>query len=500
MLVGFSCSGLFAFAAEKADSITIFIDGINSENIIDAVTGDVLYPPSGNAIAKAVIKNIPVITGALLTGKHEKAVPPLAEAVNALFAPAVVDENGLPPENAVFDYKWPTAEEIRAFVENKDPGKRLKYAFDWRLDMMTTARDLHSFIEYVMDAAGVHSVDLIGCSMGTCALMSYLKMYDFEYVRSVVILVGALNGVSSCGEPFAGKISLNSDSIVRYTDTVLGFDLGGVIASSLLHSLNASGIMDFVVKRANALADELKAAVYSTVFADTFAKIPGMWALVPFELYEQAKSLAGTGMSRKTLEASDWYHYEVQANNEDILRECLERGIKMGIIAKYGYPGIPCYDSCDAMSDSVIDTVYESFGAVCADAGKTLGSDYSQAVVNGHDCISPDGLIDSSTCTFCDQTWFIKNSKHADSFSQSAVICNYIINSDEQVTVWDNKALPQYLVISSDDIVPLTSDNAPAVYRSGIEKETVLSVFADFIKSLTKLVRTFFADRFACGM
>lgn len=493
----FSAMSLIAFAADKKNSITIFIDGINSEDIVDAETGEKIYPADGGRIGSAVVRNIPAILKSLVTGRHQELIGPAGEIVDSIFGPIGVDENGVPPANTRFNYTWPTAEEIRAFAASTDPGKRLKYAFDWRLDMQTIAAGLHDFIEYAMEASGADSVALIACSMGSCALLSYLRMYDYEYVDSAIILVGAVNGTSCCGEPFSGHVGFNSDSIVRYVDSVLGFDLGSVILTAFLHGINAMGLMDPVVKQATKLVDELNDAVYDQIFSETFNSFPGMWALVPFEMYEDAKALAGNSISDTLMERIDWYHYEVQAHAEDIMRGCLERDIRMGIIAKYGYPSIPCIESADAMSDTIIDTKYESFGAVCADTDGTLGDDYTQAVDNGHDCISPDRLIDSSTCTFCDYTWFIKNSKHADSFGASAVICNFIIDSDRQVTVWDDPSLPQYLILENDMPVPLTAENADVLYTVNIKDENVFTVFWKMLQSFRKLIKDFFDTLFA---
>lgn len=488
-----SVFSLTPFAADKADKVTIFIDGINSEDIIDATTGEVLYPPQSKNIANAVLENIPVVTKALLTGKHEILIDPVAESVNALFAPVIVDENGKPGENTKFNFTWPTEEQLMDYMKSEDPAKRIKYAFDWRLDMQTIASGIHDFIEYVMEVTGAETVSLVGCSMGSCALLSYLKMYDYEYVDSAIVLVGAVNGTNCCGEPFAGKIALDSDSLVRYVDSLVGFDLGGVIEYSLLHGINALGIIDPVVKFSNNLIKELSDAVYEKIFAETFGTVPGMWALVPAELYEQARNSSACALSEQMLERTDWYHYEVQNCSAEIMQGCLDRGIHMGIIAKYGYPSIPVIESADAMTDSIVDTSLASFGATCADVDEVFPDDYRQQKENGHDCVSPDRLVDSSTCAFCDQTWFIKNTKHADDYGASAQIINYIIDSDVQATVWDGE-FPQYLVLENGNPVPLTADNGKTLYTRDVASENVWTVFVNKWKMFFDLVSAFFSS------
>lgn len=490
-----SCLLPFANAKDKKRSVTIFIDGINSEDIIDKQTGEVVYPPSGKDITNVVMKSIPVVTKALLTGRHEIIVDPIAESMKTLFAPVVVDENGYPAEGTVFNYNWPSKEQIREYIVSERTDKQLKYAFDWRLDMITVAEGLHDFIEYVMEAADADSVSLIGCSMGSCALLSYLKIYDYEYVDSAIVYVGGVNGTNTCGEPFSGDIAFNSESIVRYVDSMLGENIGGVLVSSLLHNMKAMGLMEPVVKFSDKLTKELNDAVYEKLFSVTFGCVPGMWSLVPLDKYEKAKELNGSSLSDEMLKRVDWYHYEVQAKSTEIMQGCLDRGIKTAIISKYGYPGIPCITSADEMTDSMIDTKYSSFGATVAEVNTNLGIDYVQKNDNGKNCVSPDLMIDSSTCSFCDYTWFIKNSKHSDDYAVAKVLFDYIIETDEQVNVW-NGEYPQYLILENNSLVALTAENNKVNYPENFGNENIFNVFVNTVKRLFEIMKLWFGSLF----
>lgn len=491
------CIQLFAAAGtlynEDKKTVTIFVDGINSANLISAETGETLFPPQASTIVSAVMESLPTVAPAVLSENYDKAAPSLVEAVNKIFIDIACDENGKPSASTAFDWEWPTEEEVIAELEREDLGAQIKYGFDWRLDMKTIATDLHSYIEYIMDIAGAEKVNLIGFSMGTCAVMSYLRLFDYEYVNAVVLLAGGFNGVSCCGEPFSGKINLNSDAIVRYVDTLLGYELGDVLLSAMLHYLNDSGIIDPVIDWGNKITVELKDAVYQGVFAKTFATMPGMWALVPESCYEDGISIIGNSLSQTTLDLIAWYHDEVQAKSEEIIQGCLDRGINFGIIAKYGFSGMPVMNSADAMCDGMIDTTYESLGAICADVDTTLGENYQQKVDVGFDCISPDNMIDASTCAFPKYTWFVKNSYHSDHYKAMMQLCYYIIQSDKQVSVLDGE-YSQFLTVVDDTPVALTSENDYVKYTVDFSEDNFATITADLFTGTFGALKQFIID------
>jgi len=480
-------------AAQETKGVTIFIDGINSRDIIDASTGDTLFPPSADTIVPAVAKAVPSALKAIITKDWSVAEKPVCEAVAGIFLPIACDEHGKPSSSTAFDWEWLEPDEL---LEEIDDTGRAFYCFDWRLDMKTIATDLHSFIEYVLETTGESKVNLVGFSMGTCALMSYLKLYDYQYVNSVVLLAGGYNGVGVCGQPFAGKVKLSSESLLRYLDSVLGTDMTSIVVSALIDTLNSVGLLDSTLSLADEAITALNPAFYDEVFSTTFATIPGMWALVPAELYEMALANAGDSISPETMEMISWYHDEVQACNEEIIQGCLDRGIKFGIIAKYGYPIIPVCEE-DSNTDMMIDTKYESFGATVATCGEgTLGEGYTQAVSVGFDCVSPDNIIDASTCVFPEYTWFVKNSVHGQNMAElEDTLIDYIIHSDEQVSVTDG-VYSQFNIIVDGNLEPLTAENDYSKFSSDTEKDSLFNIFANFNKAFYKQVLSNLKNRF----
>ncbi len=510
LLLSSLCVPAFAeeFPAEEEEKehqkLVVFVEGIGARDIREVGTDKNLFPPEAGDIVSAVLKALPAITQAILTQDTAVMEQPLVDAVNSLFLPVSCDENGVPSPDTYFDWEWPSDESILESYNSDDPHARVVYCYDWRLSMQTIVAGLHEFIEHVIEVTGVDSVSLVGFSMGTSTVMSYLKMYDYEYVSEVVLLAGAFTGVSSCGEPFSGQVYLESDPLVRFVDGMMNTDdsLMNVFLVSLLHALNDVGLMDKVVDLGNLLIEKLSPAVYDQVFAQTFATMPGMWALIAPEDYEPAKAILGGKLPQSYIDIIDWYHYEVQANNEELIQGCFDRGINFGIVTKYGFAVTPVISDINSMSDSVIDTKYESFGATCAPVGETLGEDYVQAVANGHDCIAPDNMIDSSTCRFCDYTWFVKNVAHSNEYSAMMDVCRPIIDADHQITVWDEAPIaeegeeqevryPQFCVFdeATGKVVPLTAENDYVKYTVDPSQENAFTIFADFVRNFISYMK-----------
>lgn len=483
--------------ADSEEIPTIFVDGIVSSDIINTDTGEVIFPPSTSSIIKGVsVATLPLLS-AVADKNYDKLKEPLGKALEVIFADVLMDENGLPVVNSDSEFTYPTTmEEARACVEEKlpdTPENYYRFTYDWRLDIKTLANKLHDYIEYILDFTGASKVNLIGFSMGSAVTMTYLHDYDYEHVNSVVILAGAFNGVSSCGEPFSGRIGFDGAATVRFVDTILGEGFIEKIVSQVMKSLYASGIMDKLVGQVNAMSDAIMDYIYEETMRITFARMPGIWALIPPAFYNDAKEIMlGEDATDEFLAKIDYYHYNIQANNQAIIDEMLSRGINFGIVAKYGYTIPPVVKSINNIGDMVIDTVYESFGATCATADKPFGDDYSQAVSCSHNHISADKMIDASSCKYPEYTWFIKGLLHASHIEDEYALCDYILESENQVTVHDNQRFSQFLVNDNGKLAPLTLDNVNDKYGEVTSGDNFIAKVFDIIFKIISKILSFF--------
>lgn len=487
-----SVMSLFTFAEDEMTPV-IFVDGIGSSATVNTETGETVFPPSADAIIAGVSEAAVPLISSIAQGSYEEASKPLCDALITIFDGMACDENGNPVYPTTSEYVFPTAEEIlggKIALNNKNLGfdaeEVVYFSYDWRMDMQTIASQLNDLVKLVKDVTGAEKVNLVGFSMGSCVVTTYLHDYGYEDIKDVVILSGAFNGVSTCGEPFSGQIAFDEDGMVTFLKTMFGDGLTDVLLSALIDVLQQSGVLGSVLE----VAEEMNYAILDDVFEmglkTTFARMPGIWSVIPYNMYEDAKALLiGDNVSDEFIAKIDYYH-DVQAQNKEILDGVTENGGHLAIIAKYGSTIPPVCVSQLNIGDMVIDTVYTSYGATCALANTTLGEDYVQAVDCGHNHISADNMIDASTAAYPEYTWFIKDLMHADHTAAQWELIRFIFASEEQPTVSDSETYPQFLINIDDEIVPLTADNDSGKY--GDSNKSGGSIFEKIINVL----RTFF--------
>ena len=484
-----SASSLLAFAKEDKTPV-IFVDGIGSSNTVNTETGELVFPPSTDSIIAGVSEAALPLLKAVAQGNYEEAGEPLCKALVTIFDGMACDENGNPVYPTTSVYTYPDAEailsgKIAAETPNLgfDAQEVVYFSYDWRMDMQTIAAQLDTLVKLVKDTTGADKVNLVGFSMGSCVVTTYLHDYGYEDIKDVVILSGAFNGVSTCGEPFSGQIAFNNDGMITFLMTMFGDSLSDYMLKTLIEALNQTGVLGNVL----AIAEEMNYAILDDVFEmglkTTFARMPGIWSVIPYNMYEDAKALlVGDNVTDEFEAKIDYYHYEVQGNNKEILDGVIENGGNLAIIAKYGSTIPPVCVSQLNIGDMVIDTVYTSFGATCALANSTLGADYVQAADCGHNHLSADNMIDASTCAYPEYTWFVKDLMHADHTPAQWELIRFIFASEEQPTVNDSAAYPQFLIsVDENTIVPLSADNDTGKYG---EKESMS--FFEFIADLFK--------------
>lgn len=463
-------TSLFAGVTASAYSVNpypvIFVNGLATSDLINTETGERIFPFPDNGITDAVKDIIKPFLGAILTGKYEKLGEPVVKLAEALFGGLMCDENGNPALPVTYNPK-DVIDLNQDFTKYYVPGvgyttdKKITMTYDWRISPVTIAEDLHDLIEAVCASTGAEKVKLMGFSMGSSIVNSYVTRYGDDRLDTVLYIAGAYNGLNGAGEPFSGRISTSGKSIVNFLPAYMGDDLNSRLITALVDVLYDLGIADGVADLAVKIVDTNLDYAYKNGLAKLFGRWGALWAFVPYDQYEDAKAkmLPNADVSDEFIELIDYYHNEVQGKNEERINYFLENGIKFGIIAKYGYTTPPVVEDLDVNGDGVIETVYESFGATCAKAGETLGEGYVQAVQDGHNHISADNIIDASTCKFPEYTWFVKNLQHS-SNSPLKDLERYIVMSDEQVDVFSSADFPQFMILTGDEtLAPLTAEN-----------------------------------------
>lgn len=460
----------------KRDIPVIFVNGLQGEYYKGLSTeteeDDVrIWAPGTDVILDAVKENVFGLLWNLIIKNYAEATRIAGKAAETVFGDFACDKNGNPdPDTGKKDKSDYILETANGY------DNAYGFVYDWRLDMLTLAAQLDDYTNYVMELTGSDKVAYVAMSMGTAVMSTYLHEYYYtaedyaqrNHIESVVFLAGGLNGVSTCEDPLSGNMGVDSTSLMRMMSELMRGNEGTKGIYTFLEILYSLGLIDPLVEYVDNLNDGLIANGLGDAVTSTVGSIPGFLALMSAERYEQARDFIFSTPEKKAeyakvLEKSDYYHRTVQKNCVSVINSMLGDGVKVAVIAEYGYTIIPITSDNDRMTDGVIATDRESLGATCAEVDGTFGENYQQAkpCVCGKNHVSADNQIDASTCAFPDVTWFCKYLRHSEDAKFFADLIDLIIYSDKQMTVWDYAEYPQYLVnLDGEKLVPLTKENA----------------------------------------
>lgn len=358
-----------------------------------------------------------------------------------------------------------------------------KFKYDWRLDPVYNAEILYDYIERVKVSTGHDKVVIMAHSEGNNVLCSYLYKYGAESFQKVMFLSPAYQGLSILGTLFSGEYSLDdkSDDIVTFLNTL--FDdssLNNAIKSSV-SILEKTGLLKLIANDSQKLLDNVYEQKLYDYLIDVLGTMPGMWSFCPDEYYETAKHRAFDGKEgyEKLIEKIDYYHYNIQKNVPSLIKELLDNNVPVNIVAGYGISSIPVSKTEPQHSDMVIDTKYMSLGATCCKLGDTFEDGYVQQVEDSHNHISPDMMIDASTCLFPEITFFIRDIPHNDHPNEYCDFLWALAYRKDYCDVFSLEGYSQFMMYRDGRFVPVT----------GREEKTEQNAVLMLLQSLYDIVR-----------
>jgi len=183
---------------------------------------------------------------------------------------------------------------------------------------------------------------------------------------------------------------------------------------------------------------------------------PQIWCYVPMEIYEEAKQIIFKDNPKYAglIERIDRYHYQVQALQHEILLKTASE-VKTAVRAGYNRPLYGLTKGANVHSDDKVDTAFASFGATCAPLNTRFPVNYQQKVPSEYNYVSPDRMIDASTCTIPELTWFGKNQPHRGELFYNGWY-EWFLSTTGGYTVHDNWQYPQYSEHQGNDqYIPL---------------------------------------------
>lgn len=416
-----------------------------------------------NAVLESVINCVmPFLVQGLGTGNYQPYYDALQKEIGELFGGLLLDNNGEVSDGSQVN---PEKQAIMAKARHTDysyGGTRsfglndYIFWYDWRLDPLYTADELHAYIKDVKEATGATEVSIACRCLGTSVVTAYVKKYGMDGIRGIGFDGGVANGSELISETISGKFSFDADAINRFLvdcDALCMFSVDDFI-NETIDMLSKAGVFDYVVGvTKEKIYYTVVKGITSALALSTFFTFPSYWAAVKAEDFETAKEYVfGPEGSEKRqqyaglIEKIDNYNVTVRKNIPDIMNSINDNG-NLCVIAKYGVQLVPFVKSMNICGDQFSTVTSASYGATTSDIYSTLSDEYIAARVeegNGK-YISPDKQIDASTCMYPDQTWFVKGANHSDWTDAENKILYNVITADHQLTV-DDSPYTQYLI------------------------------------------------------
>lgn len=442
--------------------------------------GETLYDENGKEvfsvdnIVKGILPEIPKLIDFLANGNTDAFVSAVSNAVKSIFGPVLYDNdmnrdsvvtvNGSnEPIEAYMDLANLTgSEQTLAGMLYEELGENHSYLFvyDWTANPFDIAADLNEFIQNVKEQSGHDKVALCAESMGGSMTNTYLAIYGYGDVETVVMSNSAFNGLEMLGQLFTGNPEIDGDALARLISQSIR---GSAEYASLLAYLP---IFEDLALMANDIFASVGDRMYEEILIPVFGCIPAFWSLIPEYSYLEAMDymLGNAGDNLKEF-VSSYYDVVLSGTNDRVTEMVESEDVNYFNVSNYNRYIAPVTPSAKWNSDGVIETYNTSGFATVADMGTTLGDDYVQAVDNGKDMISPDNVVDASTCQAPMQTWFIKNLGHISYRTDDGTGDFYIwlLTAHEQYTVESNEAYPQFMYYDTETpmLTTFASDDVP---------------------------------------
>lgn len=438
---------------------------------------------------------LPVFAEAFFTQQWDEFCVALYDIIVPIMAEVRLDNNGEASNGTGIDWFWSEETLTDKKVNGKYQVDDYVFEYDWRLDPWETADKLHAYIEAVKKVTGAEEVGLIGRCLGASIAAAYMTKYDGEHIAECIFYASASHGAAMASKAFCGELYLEADGIERYVYDLNLFDDESLrnLIESLVTLLNKTYGLDIACWAVNNVYKDIYLNIMPPILSESFATFPGYWSMVTEGDYDKAVETvfynSEEGEYDGLIEKIDNYHNNVRLKMDDKYLELNARGVEFSNISKYGKQIIPVSKDNNIVSDGTCEIGQSSMGSTAAGIESTFSEEYiDAAVVNGTaKYISPDKIVDASTCLFPNSTWFIKDCDHEYFPDDVENLFVKIFNIDG-FSVFDDEKYPQFMFYNkeTDLIEPLTAENLDTKPEYRI---TFFEALATFIKSVFELVK-----------
>lgn len=438
----------------------------------------------------------------------------LQKEVSELFGDIILDENG-EASNGSDIAPW-CYEQNQYHMTTDCKGSKgyydvfdYQFWYDWRLDPIEIADKFNEYIKGVKQATGAEKVSILCRCLGTNVIMAYIEKYGFDDIYGIGMDGTVCMGAEPLSESLSGNFKIDGNAINRVLADVnsMGtFNINSFVLATI-NLAESSGALDAVVGVAKELLYEKLVKGVTSALTLAAVSYPCYWACVSAENFDTAiEYVFGDEGSKKRetyaglIEKITTYNEKVKKHIPEIMKSMSENGVKVGLIAKYGFQIVPICESRNKIADSFVSVESASFGATAGTVYETLSDKYiSQQTEKGlAKYISPDKQVDASTCIYPDYTWFIKGVKHSEWTDAENKLLMSVITADRQLTV-DDFEETQFMVRDpeiSNRMVAMNEDNCNTeVWDDDMKSDkpqTTAGRLWLFIKSVLKWLKEFF--------
>ncbi len=401
----------------------------------------------------------------MFSGDKHPVVNGILDVAVKVFDPISCDKEGNPKYADVHIPKFPepaskydlsddaawsdTAVGLYRSLKNKFGGEDIYLnTFDWRLSPKQLAAELNDFIEKIKAETGADKIDIAACSMGGMITTAYMYYYGTDSIDNLVYFSPALNGGDLVGSAFSGDLVINADALAKFLlEKTNGF------VNFLVRTLNGIGFIKSLTNTVNDIIRDNKEAIYEDFLRVSVGTAYGLWAMIPDEYFDGAVEFFfndDKGEYAVALQKIEEIETFVRST-ESIVDEAIADGVTVSFVSHYNSKQLPIYSNYRMHGDGVLESKRTSFGGTFADYGSTLSDSYIAS--KDAQFISPDRVVDASTCRYPESTWIVNGAKHVGckDGSQHTEFAIWLITRSEQPTVTMNPTYPRFMKCDANE-------------------------------------------------
>ncbi len=446
------CKNLPVVIVRGMDFGGLYVD-YGTENQRPAINTD------AGMIAKGVLK---ILGKGLVTMSLDGAIDGIKDLATDIFVNLSMDKNGDSLYNVCAPGYPESADNYEslangggaeygiahACIETLGKGHAYYVNYDWRADPFVVADQVNTAVETALKNTGHNKVNIICSSMGGIMTMAYLTEYGYGKVNRCLFMSSTFCGAQIASDLLTGKVDIDAENLCSFLKSLLKDKKG---LSVLMDVLDFFGTFDALTRLTDYIIKNYKDEIYRDVINPIFGRMLTLWGLCQSEDYEAAIDYILGGRNpgdARFLERADAIQ-KMMRNKENLLRNMIDDGVEIAVVAHYDTPVAPVYESAGFNGDGVLETYCMSGYATVAEYGKTLGDDY---VAENPKYLSPDRVVDLSTALFPEYTYIIKGATHvaSDYGTDYSEFLMWLLTYDGEFYAGANEKYPQFMVSGAD--------------------------------------------------